>query len=149
MQITKEYKMYYGHRNQELTDKCFRPHGHDAKIFITFNVHRVGSISTLFNDFDKVIEPMFKDEFDHRFVIDKNDPLLPYFQQFEKDKNTSLGLKIIPFPSSVENVSFYIFNEIITRFGFDVEKIQYQETRTSTITYTKEDYQLDLKHLAQ
>jgi 6-pyruvoyltetrahydropterin/6-carboxytetrahydropterin synthase len=144
MKITKEYKMYYGHRNQELNDKCFRPHGHDAKIFITFNVTRNGNISTLFGDFDSKIEPMFKNEFDHRFIIDKNDPLLPYLKQFEEDNpGNRLGLKIIPYPTSVENVCYYIFNEIETRFGFDIDKINYHETRTSNIEYTKEDYLQD------
>jgi len=147
MKITKEYKMYYGHRNQELKDKCFRPHGHDAKIFITFNVERHGNITTLFGDFDKEIEPFFKDEFDHRFVIDKNDPLLPYFEQFEKDRGEDLGLKIIPFASSVENVCYYIFDEITQRFGFDIEKINYHETRTSNIEYHKSDYLKDQLYL--
>jgi 6-pyruvoyl-tetrahydropterin synthase len=139
MQVKKEYKFYYGHRNQELVDKCFRPHGHDAHIFITFNVKRTGSISTLFGDFDSKFEPLFKNDFDHRFLIDSSDPLLHYLQQFERDRNEDLGLKIIPYPSSVENVCRYIFSES-KDFGFDIEKIEYQETRTSTIIYTKKDF---------
>ena len=145
MRITKEYKFYYGHRNQELSDKCFRPHGHDAKIFITFNVKREGNLTTLFGDFDSKIEPWFKEAFDHRFAIDKNDPLLPYLQEYEKD-HSDLGLNILPFPTSVENVTFYIFNHIVESFGFNVEEIRYQETRTSTVVYNREDYEQDYKH---
>lgn len=148
MEIKKEYKFYYGHRNQELNDKCFRPHGHDAKIFITFNVKRNGSISTLFGDFDSKIEPFFKNEFDHRFLIDINDKLLHYLKLFEENENKNLGYKILPFATSVENVCYYIFNEIVKRFGFDISKIEYQETRTSTIIYTQEDYQNDNLYLS-
>ena len=65
MKIKKEYKFYASHRNQELVGtKCERPHGHDYKVFLVFDVKRKGNISTLFDDFDKVIEPMFKNEFD-------------------------------------------------------------------------------------
>ncbi len=146
MQIKKEYKMYCGHRNQDLKDKCFRPHGHDYKIFIVFNVERHGSISTLFNDFDCKIEPMLKDEFDHRMLIDKNDPLLDYFKQYQEDGKGDLGLKILPFATSVENVCYYLFKEIITRFDFDLNRIELQETRSSTVIYTKEDFLKDQEY---
>lgn len=142
MKIKKEYKMYCGHRNQDLRDKCFRPHGHDYKIFVTFNVERKGSISTLFDDFDKVIEPLLKDNYDHRFLIDKNDPLLKYFKMYEKEEGMDLGLKILDYPTSVENVCYDLFKEI-TKAGFDISHIDLQETRTSTVTYTKEDYEKD------
>lgn len=145
MQITKEYKFYYGHRNQLLLDKCVRPHGHDAHIYITFNVVRKGSISTLFGDFDSQIEPFFKNLFDHRFLMDIKDDLLPYLQLYEKEKESDLGLKIIPFPTSVENVSFFLFHEIFTKFGFDIDSIKFQETRSSTLSYFKSDYEEDLK----
>ena len=145
MTIKKEYKFYAGHRNQGLIGThCFRPHGHDYKVFIIFNVIRHGAITTLFSDFDNKIEPMLKQEFDHRMMIDNNDPLLPYLQQSEKDGKGDLGLKILPFATSVENVTFFIFNEIVSRFNFDIERIELQETRTSTFIYTKEDYSYDL-----
>lgn len=149
MKITKEYKFYYAHRNQELDDKCQHIHGHDAKIFVTFNVQRTGAISTLFNDFDKVIEPWLKQQFDHKFAIDANDPLLPYIQQFEKDHQKTAGLNILPFATSVENVTFYLFHYITTNFGFDVDTIRYQETRTSTIEYNKADYANDLEYFSK
>lgn len=143
MEITKEYKFYYGHRNQELNDKCFRPHGHHAKVFITFKVKRNGSISTLFNDFDSLIEPWFKEKFDHRFAIDINDPLLPYLEKFEKDRGESLGLNILPYATSVENMCYHIFKHLVEEFKFDVLEIKYQETVSSTITYNQEDYLSD------
>lgn len=149
MKITKEYKFYYGHRNQELSDKCYRPHGHDAKIFVTFNVERKGNLTTLFGDFDSKIEPWFKEKFDHRFAIDKNDPLLPYLQKYETDGHGDLGLNILPFATSVENVTLYIFHHITKVFGFDVEEIKYQETRTSTVVYGKEDYKRDLEYFKE
>jgi 6-pyruvoyltetrahydropterin/6-carboxytetrahydropterin synthase len=147
MTIKKEYKFYAGHRNQELKEKCFRPHGHDYKLFCIFNVKRTGSISTLFNDFDSKIEPWLKENFDHRFLIDKNDPLRFAFDQHREFTGEDLGYKMLPFPTSVENVCLYLF-DVITKMGFDLEMIELQETRTSTVNYTKHDYNSD-KHLLQ
>lgn len=147
MEIKKEYKFYAGHRNQELEDKCQRPHGHDYKVFCVFEVVRTGSISTLFGDFDSVIEPFLKNEIDHRFVMDVNDPLLPYMRKYEKDSGKDLGLKIIPFASSVENICFYLFDKISREFGFKLNRIELQETRTSTIIYNLQDYRLDISNL--
>lgn len=142
MLIKKEYKFYAGHRNQDLVDKCYRPHGHDYRIFIYFNVVRNGAITTLFADFDDKIEPLFKNEFDHRFLLDKNDPLKKYLDLYQEETGKDLGYKLFDRPTSVENVCFEIFKECVG-FGFDVNRVEVQETRSSTIIYTKEDYLLD------
>jgi len=147
MEIKKEYKAYMAHRNQELIGtKCIRPHGHDYKIFCYFEVFRNGNITTLFEEFDKKIEPMLKDEFDHRMLIDKNDPLCDTLIKHGLDHKEDLGLKVLPFPTSVENLCFYIFDQIITRFHFELIKLEIQETRTSTVSYTQEDYRNDIIH---
>jgi len=146
MQFKKEYKFYAGHRNQDLKDRCHRPHGHDYKVFCFFNVVRDGNISTLFGDFDSKIEPYLKDNFDHRFLLDVNDPLKKYFDQYQQDTGMDLGCKELPFPTSVENVCFYLFHTI-KQMGFDLERIELQETRTSTIIYTIADFTADLKIL--
>lgn len=143
MQIKKEYKFYAGHRNQDLEDKCMRPHGHHYKLFIYFNVVRSGSISTLFGDFDCKIEPLLKDQFDHRLLLDKNDPLKIYLDLYEQETGNVLGCKVLDRPSSVENVAFELFKEC-SRFGFNIEKIELQETVSSTLVYTKQDYANDI-----
>jgi len=145
MQIKKEYKFYAGHRNQMLNDKCARPHGHDYRLFVVFSVYRKDNeaVTTLFDTFDSKIEPWLKENIDHRFLIDENDPLLKAFDTFEHETGTSLGVKVLPFATSVENVCHYLFHEI-QLMGFHVDRIELQETRTSTIIYTKEDWWDDL-----
>lgn len=141
MIIKKEYKFYASHRNQELQgSKCARPHGHDYKIFLHFNVVRNGNITTLFDDFDKVLEPMFKDEFDHRMLIDASDPLLKHLRHFESESGSDLGLKVLDYATSVENLCYCIFHEIKTRFDFRLIKVEIQETRSSTVAYSLNDY---------
>lgn len=144
MLIKKEYKFYAGHRNQDLSDKCFRPHGHDYKVFMYFKVKRNGNISTLFGDFDSKIEPLLKNEFDHRFLIDKNDPLKKYLDLYELEEGLQLGYKAIDRPTSVENICYELYREAV-KLGFELDRIEIQETRSSTIIYTEKDYIEDSK----
>lgn len=143
MQITKYYKFYYGHRNQSLKDKCSRLHGHIAQLYITFEVYRNGDITTLFDEFDSKIEPLLKNEYDHRTLIDVNDPFYTYVKCFEEETGESMGMKVLPFPTSVENVCFYLFHQI-TKMGFNIYTLKFQETQSSTVHYTYYDYQNDL-----
>lgn len=145
MQIQKEYYFYAGHRNQDLKGtKCARVHGHDYKLFVIFNVQRKGHITTLFDDFDSKIEPWLKDNVDHRMFMDENDPLKMYFDQYQAEQLENLGYCLLPFPSSVENVCYWLFDNIV-KMGFSVDHIKLQETRTSTIIYTERDYYEDKK----
>lgn len=145
MLIKKEYKFYAGHRNQTLKGtKCARPHGHDYKLFCVFNVERNGDITTLFDDFDKEIEPWLKENIDHRMFMDQDDPLKTYFDKYEAIEGEDLGYALLPFPSSVENVCFYLFDQIHTEMEFTLNRIELQETRTSTVIYDTGDYINDL-----
>lgn len=146
MLIKKYYKFYAGHRNQDLKDKCSRPHGHFYQLSVFFEVKRTGSISTLFNDFDSVIEPFLKNEIDHRFFLDKNDTLFQTFEDHKKNFSEDLGAIILPFPSSVENVSFFLFDKFTQEFKFNIDRVELQETSSSTLIYTKQDYQEDLEY---
>lgn len=146
MLIKKAYRFYYAHRNQELIDSpCFRIHGHDANLYVHFEVERKGNITTLFDDFDKKIEPFLKKEIDHRTLIDVNDPLNETFKQHFERTGEDLGAKILPFPTSAENLCFYFFSIFTFKFGFKIEKIEFQETRSSTVIYSKEDFDKDVK----
>ncbi len=133
------------HRNQDLQNtKCARPHGHFYKIFMHFHTQRNGNISTLFEDFDKHIEPLLKDEYDHRMLIDKNDPLFDLLKKNE-DAIGDLGLKVMPFATSVENLCFFLFHEVKGRFSLPICELHIQETQTSTVVYTQVDYLNDLR----
>lgn len=85
---------------------------------------------------------MLKQEFDHRMLIDKGDPLYTALQQYEKDSGEDLGLVVLPFPTSVENLCYFLFRKIYTHFS-NLERLEIQETRSSTVIYTKEDFARD------
>jgi len=139
MIIRKEYKFYAAHRNEDLHDKCRNIHGHRYGIICSFEVERNGSISTLFSDFDAKIEPYLKSYYDHAMLINVNDPL--YLTLCDHMKRTGEDFRFKKFnePTSVENLSWYLFSEI-TAMGFVLVQLEVKETDSSVFVYSKQDW---------
>ncbi len=138
--------MYCGHRNQLFpsSSKCFRPHGHDYRIFMVFQQKPRESLDNLTQVFEEysVIEDWIQKKLDHRMFVDQKDPLLPYLEKFQNEHGQSLGMVLLPFASSVENICLYLFHQVIEGLGFsNLIQIEVQETRTSTIIYSIGDYE--------
>ncbi len=142
MIIEKSYKFYAAHRNEELHDKCRNLHGHRYGIRCLFRVERNGSISTLFGDFDEKIEPFLKREYDHAMLIHTADPLYAALTDYMRRTGDVLRLKRFDAPTSVENLAFRLFSEIL-EMGFTLDRLEVQETDTSTVVYTREDWKTD------
>jgi 6-pyruvoyltetrahydropterin/6-carboxytetrahydropterin synthase len=142
MIIRKQYKFYAAHRNEELADKCRNLHGHRYAIRCFFEVERKGAISTLFEDFDSQIEPHLKAEYDHAMLINVNDSL--YETLCAHAHRTGETFKLVRFgaPTSVENLAHRLFGEI-TDMGFRLNRLELQETDTSVIVYTRDDWIAD------
>lgn len=137
--IRKEYHFYAAHRNEELTDKCHNLHGHRYGILCWFDVQRSGSISTLFGDFDSVIEPFLKAEYDHSMLIHSGDPLFESLRHHSERTGEQLKFKRMDYPTSVENLAWQLFSEI-TELGFRLNHLEVRETDTSALIYTREDW---------
>ncbi|MFZ5828561.1 MAG: 6-pyruvoyl trahydropterin synthase family protein [Planctomycetota bacterium] len=139
MQIEKTYKFYAAHRNEELDDKCRNLHGHRYGLRCIFSVQRQGSISTLFGDFDALVEPMLRRDYDHSLLIHLRDPLYPVLLEYMSRSGDELKLKVLDGPTSVENLARQLFGEI-SSLGFDLDRLEVQETDTSTVVYTRADW---------
>lgn len=145
MIIQKEYKFYAAHRNEELDDKCRNLHGHRYALRCFFEVERAGAISTLFGEFDQVIEPFLKHEYDHAMLIHVADPLYETLLGHTDRTGEILKLKLFDAPTSVENLAYQLFTEI-TEFGFRLSHIEVRETDTSVLSYLREDWVEDSRH---
>lgn len=139
MIIQKQYKFYAAHRNETLQDKCRNLHGHRYSFKCFFEVERDGDISTLFGDFDAQIEPWLRQQYDHAMLIHQNDTLFESLQQHMLRTGESLKLKVMERPTSVENLCHLMFSEI-TQMGFRLARLEVQETDTSTVSYSREDW---------
>jgi 6-pyruvoyltetrahydropterin/6-carboxytetrahydropterin synthase len=147
MIIQKNYKFYAAHRNEELDDKCRNLHGHRYAVRCFFEVQRSGAISTLFEDFDSRIEPFLKAEYDHAMLINVNDPLHESLREHTRRTGEELKLKRFEAPTSVENLAHRLFTEI-TEMGFRLNRLEVQETDTSVVIYTRDDWVADNRQLA-
>ncbi|MEZ6062296.1 MAG: 6-carboxytetrahydropterin synthase [Planctomycetaceae bacterium] len=147
MIIEKQYKFYAAHRNETLRDKCSNIHGHRYGLRVHFEVEREGDISTLFGDFDAKMEPYLLQNFDHGMLINRHDPLYETLQDHCRRTGENLRLKVLDGPTSVENLAWVMFTEI-TEMGFRLDRIEIQETDTSTIIYTREDWVRDNRYFA-
>lgn len=144
MIIQKQYKFYAAHRNEHLADKCRNLHGHRYGVTCFFEVERDGALSTLFGDFDDKIEPLIKNHYDHSFIVNRQDPLYETMLAHGKQHGESFRMKVLDFPSTVENIAFQLFTEI-TELGFRLNRIEVRETDTSVIEYTREDWVTDCR----
>lgn len=148
MIIRKEYKFYAAHRNEELADKCRNLHGHRYGVVCHFEVERKGSISTLFGDFDALVEPFLKMHYDHALLINVEDPLYETLVDHCERTGEDLRLKRFTRPTSVENLAYMLFGEI-TELGFRLHQLEIRETDTSVCIYTREDWVADNRHFAK
>lgn len=147
MIIQKQYRFYAAHRNEELDDKCRNIHGHRYGLTCFFEVERTGNLTTLFGDFDSLIEPLLKNEYDHGFLIHRHDSLFETLQMHTDRTGEEFRLKVFDFPTSVENLSYVLFTEI-TALGFRLNRIELRETDTSALTYTREDWVSDNRYFS-
>ena len=145
MIIEKHYKFYAAHRNETLQDKCSNLHGHRYGIRCHFEVERDGDISTLFGDFDARIEPWLKQHYDHGMLINRNDALYESLQMHMQRTREQLKLNVFEGPTSVENLCHKLFTEI-TQMGFRMSRLEVQETDTSIISYSREDWVADNRY---
>ena len=148
MIIEKHYKFYAAHRNEDLKDKCSNLHGHRYGLRCFFEVERSGSISTLFGDFDSRVEPLLKQQYDHAMLVNRHDTLYQSLVDHMARTGESLRLNVFERPTSVENLAHKLFTEI-TDLGFRLARIEVQETDTSVLTYTREDWIADNRLFAR
>ena len=129
MKIEKTYHFYAGHRNKEAGIKCGRPHGHTYDVVCTFQFDKIiNGVTMLFSDIDKLVEPIFK-EYDHYFLFKDDGPLVEIFELAGEEYKT------VPFETSAENMSIWLFNRIKNEAELPIIKIVFAETKSSKIIY--------------
>jgi 6-pyruvoyl-tetrahydropterin synthase len=87
-----------------------------------------GGITFLFSDIDALVEPIIK-SYCHWFIIYENDPLVAILELANEP------IKKVPFETSAENLSIWIFNEIKIGAQLPIYKIELAETKSSNVIY--------------
>ena len=131
MIINKKYHFYAAHRNPEGGEKCGRIHGHTYEIECYFDFEyrdKESSVTVLFSDIDKLVEPIIKQHC-HWFLLWEKDLLCELL-----DLANEPYLKL-PFITSAENLSIWLFNRIKTETKLPISRIELAETKTSKVIY--------------
>lgn len=130
MNIIKKYHFYAAHRNKAAGEKCGRIHGHtyDVLCHFKFTTLNEAGVTCLFSDIDKMVEPIIKSHC-HWFLIYEKDPLV---EMLELANEPILKL---PFETSAENMSIWLFSRIKNETGLPIIKIELAETKSSNVIY--------------
>lgn len=130
MIIEKKYHFYAAHRNKNAGEKCGRIHGHtyEVKCYFKFNQINEGGVTYLFSDIDKLVEPIIKD-YCHWFLIYDKDPLVNILELANEP------IKKLPFETSAENMSIWLFSRIKNETKLPIVKIELAETKSSNVIY--------------
>lgn len=128
MKITKTFRFYAAHRNEEIGGKCGSIHGHRYGLQVTVDEPRDGSVTILFEEFENRVRPLL-DRLDHSLLLHDADP--------SRDALLSSGacsrVYLVPFVTSAENMAEHILSELRST-GINVVELSLQETDTSTVT---------------
>ena len=131
MIIERKYHFYAAHRNKSAGIKCGRLHGHTYDIVVHIKIEKLNNgIGILFSDIDQKIEPIIKD-YDHYLLLDEKDTLCEILELAE-EKFVKL-----PFETSAENLSIWLFTRIKNETKLPIVKIEFAETKSSNVIYEK------------
>jgi 6-pyruvoyltetrahydropterin/6-carboxytetrahydropterin synthase len=130
--VTRQITFCYGHRLMNYAGKCRHVHGHNGRVEIVIASKSLDSRNMVvdFNDIKKTIQTWIDRNFDHKFLLRKDDPLLPVFKKHKE-----------PFYVFNDNPTAEIIAREIYRYakkqGLNVEKVILWETEKSSATYSE------------
>ena len=130
MVIEKKYHFYAAHRNPAGGEKCGRIHGHTYEVVCSFRFQKIneGGVTCLFSDIDALVKPIIK-EHCHWLLLFEEDSLVEILTKAKEQ------IKGLPFVTSAENLSMYLFNRISTDTKLPIFKIELSETKSSKVVY--------------
>lgn len=128
--LTKEITFCYGHRLLNYEGKCRYLHGHNGRAEITVEGTKLDHRGMLidFGDIKKEMKRWIDDNLDHRMLLNRKDPIIPFLQEQGEP------LFIMDINPTAEAISQTIF-EAAVGFGFPVVKVKLWETFTSNAVY--------------
>ncbi|VTS03687.1 6-pyruvoyl trahydropterin synthase family protein [Tuwongella immobilis] len=130
--VTREFEFCFGHRLLNYQGKCQNIHGHNGKAVITLGSKELDSLGMVidFVQIKRVMKTWIDDTLDHKLLLQKDDPIIPYLQQH--------GLPVFPMDENptTENIAKLIY-EVAKSKGLPILEVTMWETEYSYATYTE------------
>ena len=128
MTITKHFRFYAAHRNEEIGGKCAALHGHRYGLAVTVEEPRNGSVTMLFEEIERRVQPLLA-RLDHTLLLHSGDPA----REALLASGACCRVYEVPFPTSAENMAEHLLGELRAT-GLNVVELALQETDTSIVT---------------
>jgi len=128
--VTRELRFCYGHRLLEYSGKCRHLHGHNGRAVLTMAAAQLDGLGMVmdFSHIKRVVGAWIDDNLDHRMLLHKDDPALPFLKQQGEP------LFVLDVNPTAENIARLICDFAISK-GFPVTQVQLWETDDSYATY--------------
>ena len=114
-----------GHRLLQHDGKCSRPHGHNYEIIVevTGTLREEGWVD------DKGVVTDIIDEWDHRFLLERGDPLVDAFEQ-SGDGDATV---VLDHPPTAEVMGIILENRLLDRLPASVSEVAVDVSETSEL----------------
>lgn len=126
-----------GHRVVGHEGKCRYLHGHNYRIHFIVQADELDAVGRVV-DFSVIKEKLcmwLEDNFDHKFLIWNEDPLLASLMEIAAD-----SLVLVPFNPTAENIAKYLVEQIgpqqLAEHGCHLIKCKVEETQKCAASYT-------------
>ncbi len=129
-QVSREIDFCYGHRLLNYEGKCRNLHGHNGRAVITIESEQLDHRGMVldFSDIKKVVSTWIDDHLDHRMILHRDDPAVPFLKDLKEP------LHLIETNPTAENIARLIY-EFTQGQGFPVINVQLWETPHCYATY--------------
>lgn len=129
--VTREIHFCYGHRLLNYDGKCRHLHGHNGKAVIALEAQSLDPLGMVvdFSTMKRVVGAWIDSTFDHRMILHRDDPALPFLRQQNEP------VCVVAVNPTAENIAKLIF-DFVKGQGFPVVEVTLWETESSYATYT-------------
>jgi 6-pyruvoyltetrahydropterin/6-carboxytetrahydropterin synthase len=129
--VTREITFCYGHRLLNYDGKCRHLHGHNGKAVLTLEARELDVLGMVmdFSRIKRVIQTWIDENLDHRMLLHRDDPALPFLRQqgepvFVMDVNPT-----------AENIAKLVFDYAALQ-GFPIIEVRLWETESCYASYS-------------
>lgn len=129
--VTREIRFCYGHRLLNYDGKCRYLHGHNGRAVITLAAPALDKLGMVmdFTRIKDVVSTWIDNTLDHRMLLHKDDPALPFLRQQGEP------VHVMDINPTAENIARLIY-DYTTAQGFPVVEVQLWETDHCFATYS-------------
>jgi 6-pyruvoyltetrahydropterin/6-carboxytetrahydropterin synthase len=128
--VTREISFCYGHRLLNYDGKCRHLHGHNGRAVLTLEAPQLDRLGMVmdFSEIKRVISTWIDETLDHRMLLHRDDPALPFLRQHGEP------VFVMDVNPTAENIAKLIFDQARAQ-GLPVVEVRLWETDTSCATY--------------